>query len=61
MTLILINVIQKHDSEQHSRYFNQTFWVMGNRGESGIMPSKWEWIEMNWNGFRFSEILIHEC
>jgi len=30
----------EHDSEQHSRYFNQTFWVMGNRGESGIMPSK---------------------
>jgi len=20
-----------------------------------------EWIEVNWNGFRFLEILIHEC
>ena len=25
------------------------------------LPSKREWIEMNWNRFRFSEILIHEC
>ena len=25
-----------------------------------LLPSKREWIEMNWNGFRFSEILIHE-
>jgi len=25
------------------------------------LRSKREWIEINWNGFKFSEILIHEC
>ena len=25
------------------------------------VPSKREWIEINWNRFRFSEILIHKC
>jgi len=35
------------------------FWQ--NKLSQNYVPSKREQIEMNWNGFRFSEILIHEC